>query len=85
MQPIIDTIRMAVNPIGSLSSRNYEIYHYYNGILDQEVVVVADIASTDFDGTSTQDGHPVGVITGFCNNGSGKKEPVCPDWVDSSL
>jgi hypothetical protein len=46
---------------------------------------VADIASTDFDGTSTQDGHPVGVITGFCNNGSGKKEPVCPDWVDSSL
>ncbi len=85
MQPIIDTIRMAANPTGSYSSRNYEIYHYYNGTLDQEVVVVADIVDTYFQGTYTQDGHSVGVITGFCNNGSGGKEPACPDWVDSSL
>jgi hypothetical protein len=85
MQPIIDTIRMAANPTGSLSSRNYEVYHYDNGTLDQEVVVVADVVDPYFKGTCTQDGHAVGVITGYCNNGSGVKEPRCPDWVNSSL
>ncbi|MGC9156278.1 MAG: hypothetical protein ACP5HZ_11595 [Ferrimicrobium sp.] len=73
---------MAVNPTGSYSSRNYEIYHYDDGTLDQEVVVVADIVDPYFQGTYTQDGHSVGVITGFCNNGAGVKEET---WVDSSL
>jgi hypothetical protein len=85
MQPIIDTIRMAANPTGSPSSRNYEVYHYDNGILDQEVVVVADIVDPYFQGIYTQDGHSVGVITAYCKDGSGDEEPLCPDWVDSSL
>jgi hypothetical protein len=80
MQPIIDTIRLAGNPVGPNQNRTYEVYHYtVSGAVDQEVIVVADIADTSFQGTPTQDGHPVGVITGYCLTGGGSAEPECPD------
>jgi hypothetical protein len=86
MQPMIDTIRMAANPYGSNSSRDYEVYHYNpDGYLDQRVIVVADIVDIYFDGHYTQDGHAVGVLTGYCESGNGTFETVCPDWVDSTL
>jgi hypothetical protein len=85
MQPMIDTIRLAI-PKGSASSRNYEVYHYNaDGYVDQRVVVVADIVETSFQGESTKDGHPVGVITGYCESGSGAFETECPEWVDTTL
>ena len=84
MQPMIDTITFALEPRGSNSSRNYEVYHYNpDGYLDQEVVVVADIQDDFFQGYPTHDGKAVGVITGYCNNGSGSMETECPDWVDT--
>jgi hypothetical protein len=85
MQPMLDTIHYAANPSGSNSSRNYEVYHYTNGQLDQEVVVVADIQDSFFAGVYTQDGYILGVLTGYCNNESGAEEPECPDWVNSTL
>jgi hypothetical protein len=86
MQPMIDTIRMAANPYGSNSSRDYEVYHYNpDGYLDQRVIVVADITDVYFDGHYTQDGHAVGVLTGYCESGNGTFESECPDWVDSTL
>lgn len=85
MQPMIDTIRQAI-PTGSNSSRNYVVYHYNpDGYVDQRVVVVADIVDAYFQGVYTNDGHSVGVITGYCESGSGAYETVCPDWVDSTL
>jgi hypothetical protein len=82
MQPIIDTITFAATPSGSNSSRNYEVYHYTHGVLDQEVIVVADIQDSSFQGQSTIDGYVLGVLTGYCNNEGGAMEPACPDWVD---
>lgn len=72
-----------MTPTGSNSSRNYEVYHNNpDGYVDQEVVVVADIQDNSFQGVSTIDLKAVGVITGYCNTGSGAIEPGCPDWVD---
>jgi hypothetical protein len=85
MQPMLDTIHLAANPTGSNSSRDYEVYHYTNGQLDQEVVVVADIQDASFQGVGTPDHYAVGVITGYCNNAAGALEPTCPDWVDQTL
>jgi hypothetical protein len=86
IQPIIDTISGALNPYGSNSSRDYEVYHYnVDGNLDQAVIVVADIADTYFDGNYTQDGKTVGVLTGYCLNGSLVEEELCPDWVNNTL
>ena len=84
IQPTIDAIAGAF-PQGSDTNRNYEIYHYTNGVFDQAVLVVADIADTEFDGISTHDGHPVGVITGYCLNDVLAAEQDCPDWVDTTL
>ena len=86
IQPIIDTIANALNPTGSNSNRNYEVYHYNgDGNLDQEVIVVADIVDTYFAGNYTQDGASVGVLTGYCLDATGKQEQQCPDWVNSTL
>lgn len=84
MQPMLDTITYAATPRGSNSSRDYEVYHYNpDGYVDQEVIVVADIQDDDFQGQSTIDHKPVGVITGYCLTPGGAEEPECPDWVDS--
>jgi hypothetical protein len=86
IQPVIDTIAGAQHPRGSNASRDYEVYHFnFDGKLDQEVIVVADIADTSFAGNPTQDGHTVGVLTGYCLNASAVEEELCPDWVNSTL
>ncbi len=82
LEPTVGAIALAANPTGSTSSKDYEVYHYQTGIVNQEVVVVADLEATSFKGVGTQDGHMVGVITGYCKTGTGKKEATCPTWVD---
>jgi hypothetical protein len=84
MQPTIDTIRSG-SASGSYSSRNYEVYHQTNGVIDQEVIVVADITDISFQGVATPDYAPVGELTGYCLTGSGVTEATCPDWVNSTL
>lgn len=85
MQPMLDTITWSTNTSSSLSSENYILYHYANGNLDQEVVVVADLVDPSFGGVGTQDGRALGVVTGHCLGGNGYEETTCPDWVDTSL
>jgi len=85
IQPIIDTINLSLTITGGSSNEDYDVYHYNaDGYVDQVVVVVADNVDTEFDGASTQDGQPVGVLTGYCQPGIGDPiEQQCPDWVDS--
>ncbi len=85
IQATIDTINLSLSITGGSSNEDYDVYHYNaDGYLDQVVVVVADNIDTEFDGASTQDGQPVGVLTGYCQPGIGDPiEQHCPDWVDS--
>jgi len=87
MQPIIDTVRLSFSITGGNSDRDYTVYHYNpDGYVDQTVTVVSDNVDLEFDGAPTQDGHPVGVITGYCTPGVGDPiEQLCPDWVDTTL
>lgn len=84
MQAVIDTIRSAT-PRGSLTSRDYEVYYYEAGVVEERVVVVADVIDNTWGGTYTQDGKPVGVLTGYCLTGRGAAQPTCPDWVNRTL
>ena len=61
------------------------MYHYTMGQFDQAVIVVADIANTEFDGAPTQDGKTVGVITGYCEDSAYTVEGLCPAWVNQTL
>jgi len=87
VQPTIDTIALSLSHGGSTSDREYSAYHYNpDGYVDQEVDVYSDNSDTSFAGKPTQDGHTVGVITGFCKPGIGlPREQSCPDWIDNSL
>lgn len=84
LQPIVGTISLAVNPSGPDTSRKYQAYHYQTGVMNEEVEVHADLTATTWGGESTQDGHMVGVITGFCRNATGAEQPTCPTWVDTT-
>jgi hypothetical protein len=71
---------------GSPSNKNYDVIHINaSGNPDQEVNVVADTADSSFQGVETPDGRDVGVITGFCDDGSGALESQCPDWVNTDF
>jgi hypothetical protein len=85
IQAIIDTINMSLDITGGRSDTDYTVYHYNpDGYVDQTVTVVADNVDTEFDGKSTQDGQPVGVLTGYCTPGVGEPiEEQCPQWVDT--
>jgi hypothetical protein len=85
IQAIIDTINMSLDITGGRSGADYTVYHYNpDGYVDHTVTVVADNVDTEFDGKSTQDGQPVGVLTGYCTPGMGDPiEEQCPQWVDT--
>lgn len=85
IQAIIDAIDNSLNITGGRSNTDYTVYHYNaDGYVDQTVTVVADNVDTQFAGAPTQDGHPVGVTTGYCTPGIGDPiEQQCPQWVDT--
>jgi RHS repeat-associated protein len=85
VEPILSTIALSINDYGGRKEHVYVIYHYHDDVLDQEVTVVADLEDDYFGGQSTNDLEPVGVLTGFCENGQGAVEPECPEWVDKTL
>jgi hypothetical protein len=85
LQPSIDTIHFGI-VTDSASSEHYDVYHYNaQGKVDQYVWVVADNVDDSFQGVKTGDGHSVGLITGWCANGSDALETTCPDWVNQTL
>lgn len=83
LQPIVGTISMAT-PRGYTTDKIYEVYHYQTGVLNQEVIVVADLTATSFKGVNTPDGKSIGVLTGYCKTGNGVTEKTCPTWVDTT-
>jgi hypothetical protein len=85
LQPSLDTIHGGIIG-GSTSKEYYDVYHYnVNHQIDQYVWVVADNVDTSFQGVHTNDGHSVGMITGYCETGGKALEPECPDWVNQTL
>jgi len=60
----------------------YAEYHVApSGQVDQWVIVIVQRVK----GTGSPDNYPMGVVTAFCQTGSGANETLCPSWVNSTL
>ncbi len=49
--------------------------------VDQWVIVIVQRVT----GNGSPDNYPFGVVTAFCQNGSGGNETLCPAWVNTTL
>jgi hypothetical protein len=83
-QPVVDTITYG-GITGEPDNKDYTVvYRQADGSITLFVVVVADTTDHYFQGTYTQDGRELGVMTAFCQDPSRNQEPRCPDWVNNS-